>query len=122
MVPLIEQAQEVTREQLDDLLNIPDSAEQLLDSFQQHGVQADMGLAEAALARVVELLDGIHLNLMEFAQLTTAPPPTLLNHAQLQGHDLRRVDNVFRHGLRILLPDTLPSARGFGAIGDHLQL
>lgn len=131
--PLITRAQEVTREELNQLVGVPMDTQQVIEIFEHHGVDADPVLAEAALQRITVLFDEIHTNLTEFAQLTDPPqhpenagmpiPGAGPDGQPPEPRPLRHLDNSFRHGLKVLVPDTLPEERGFHAMGpDDMEI
>jgi hypothetical protein len=133
VAPLITRAQQVTREELDQLVGVPMDPQQVIEIFEHHGVDADPVLAEAALERITALFDEIHTNLTEFAQLTDPPPHPNGAGMPVPGagpddqppepRSLRHLDNSFRHGLKVLIPDTLPEERGFHAMGpDDVEI
>ena len=119
VVPLINEAQQVTREQLGQLVGVPQNAEEMAAILESHGIDADTDLVGAALQRVDDLFDEIHQNLTEFSQLTVPQQAVGETEPLPQGHPLRFVDNSYRHGLKVLLPDTLPAERDFAALGPN---
>ncbi len=119
VVPLIDEAQQVTREQLGQLAAVPQNAEEMAAIMESHGIDADADLVNAAVQRVDDLFDEIHQNLTEFSQLTVAQEIVAEIEPLPQGHPLRYVDNSYRHGLKVFLPDTLPAERDFAALGPN---
>jgi hypothetical protein len=64
-----------------------------------------------------DLLNLFLTNIGELQVLVTAPPADDDDETP-RPQSLREVDNSFRHGLRVFLHSTIPSARGFKPIGD----
>jgi len=117
VAPLIEEAKTVTRGDLDTILEVPATAEEVVGILASHGVEQSFDVAEGLLARVNQLLDELHLNLAEFSQLTQQPAHQEGDNPDLGLRPLRHLDNAFRHGLKAFLPDCLPAARDFGLVG-----
>lgn len=111
---LIAEVGTYTREQLNEWFAVPNDPAELAANSRVNGVPMDTETAAATLTRVTETLDELHANLKEIGQLTLSPNLTGTGAPVDQGHSLRNVDNAFRHGLKVLLHDTLPTDRTFG--------
>jgi hypothetical protein len=115
--PLIDRAKNVTRQDLNTILEVPPTVGEVMMILADHGIEQNHEVAEALLVRVNDLLDELHANLTEFTQLTQQPEQLEGDNPDLEGHPLRYLDNAFRHGLKVFLPDCLPEERDFGVMG-----
>jgi hypothetical protein len=75
------------------------------------------GAFDSMVRHSEDLLDLLLVNIDEMQALVVAPPVD--DDEAPRPQSLREVDNSFRHGLRVLLHTTIPSARGFKLIGDE---
>jgi len=117
---LITEVGRYSSEDLKRWFSVPtDSAEIAANSW-KHGVPMDTETAREALNQIESTLDQLAANLLELDQLTDRADLTGTGAPVDEGHSLRNVDNAYRHGLKILLHDTLPADRAFG-VAIHRQ-
>lgn len=79
----------------------------------------DRELVELGFDQVNAMVAAVHRNIGELRQLVDAPAPP--EGLDVQPEPLRAVDNSFRHGLRVLFRDALPTERRFRAVGDGVE-
>ncbi len=96
------------------MLGVPGEAGVLQSNLERHGSKVDSLEAEHMLATIRSTVDEFAQNLAEIQGMVERHDLSGSGAPVDEGHSLRTVDNAFRHGLKILLHDTLPADRAFG--------
>jgi hypothetical protein len=117
---MIREIAAIERTELARRFGVPATPQELRAIMRRFGRPVDMDVAQEMHETINEILNQVADNLSEFPELVKQRDITDAEAPVEQGHSLRRVDNAFRHGLKILLHDALPADRQFGyAVTGH---
>jgi hypothetical protein len=104
----------IDRDALGQMLQLPTSADVLAESVKDFGTSISPAEAEYLVELVHRAFDELALNLKEFALTVKQVDLSGVDAPVSVGHSLRTVDNAYRHGLKLLLHDSVPIDRSFG--------
>lgn len=111
---LIADMGEIGKDDLRELLGVPTEVAGFKTGLWKIGSASETEVSEELFDQIESTFDDLALNLSEFKQMVEQLDLSGTDAPVDQGHSLRTVDNAFRHGLKTLFHDALPTERTFG--------